>query len=61
VFALDDCGYRRSGDWLVARDAIAIVYWDSEPRVEYVRDEWLRRATKTSWRHWPVSGTHERE
>jgi hypothetical protein len=55
VFALADCGYHRSGDWLVARDAVAIVDWaDGEgPRhVEYVRDDWLRQATPTSWKHW---------
>ena len=53
VVALADCGYPRMGDGRVARDAIAIVRWEHGCRsVDYVRDDWLREATRTSWRRW---------
>jgi calcineurin-like phosphoesterase family protein len=53
VFALADCSYDDSDDWQVARDAIAIVTVVADGiDVQYLRDDWLRRATPTSWRRW---------
>jgi hypothetical protein len=53
VYGMGKCGYSTSGHWPVAEDGIAILDWnDGAARVERLRTDWLRRATRSDWRHW---------
>jgi Icc-related predicted phosphoesterase len=53
VFGMGKCGYVPSGAWPVARHGIAVVGWTSESlSVERLNPDWLRTATRTTWRHW---------
>ncbi len=58
VFAMNKCGYIRSGSWPVAEGGIAMVTWSIEsPTVERLDADWLRAANRGNWRHWK---THRR-
>jgi hypothetical protein len=57
VFGLAGCGYVTRDEWPVKPDAVVIVDWDdAEPRVEWLRTEWLARSTRANWRHWGRAG-----
>jgi hypothetical protein len=53
VYGMGRCGYISSGTWPVAEDGLAVVNWSERGvAVERLRDEWLRRATRNTWKHW---------
>lgn len=56
VHGLGSCSYNvkaPADDWPVLTDGLAIVRWTrGKPQVERLVPEWLKTATRRSWRHW---------